>query len=76
MVRRLREWWDGKEVRVDPDEPDTMGGMGVMHDTVNVKSQTSKVAHRFVDWYSRNWVSFWTLVIAAIGVLVAYLALK
>ncbi len=76
MVRWLREWWDGKDVRVDPDEPDTMGGMGVMHETVNVQSRTSKAAHRFVDWHSRNWVPFWGLVITAIGVLVAYLAMK
>ncbi len=76
MVRRLREWWDGKEVRADPDEPDTIGGPGVLHEYWNEKHWTSVSAHRFVAWHARNWVSFWTLVIAAIGVLVAYLALK
>lgn len=76
MVRRLREWWNGKDVRVDPNEPDNIGGMGVIPNTVNVKSQTSKAAYRFVDWHARNWIPFWGLVITAIGVLIAYLALK
>jgi hypothetical protein len=76
MVRGLREWWSGKDVRVDPTAADTTGGMGNLHECRNEKHWTSRAAHRFVDWHARNWVSFWTLVIAAIGVLVAYLALK
>lgn len=74
MVRWLREWWNGKDVRVDPDEPDTIGGPGVLHEYRNEKHWTSVSAHRFVDWHARNWIAFWGLLIAALTALVTLLA--
>lgn len=76
MLRWLRQWWHGKDVRVDPDEPDMVGGLGVFHQYRNQKHWTSAAAHRFVAWHEKNWGAFWALVISAFGVLVAYLALK
>ncbi len=76
MVSWLREWWDGKDVRVDPTAPDTTGGLGNLHEYRNEKRWTSRAAHRFVDWHSRNWEKFWMLLVAILTVWVAYLALK
>ncbi len=75
MVRGLREWWNGKEVRVDPNASDTTGGMGNLHEYRNEKHWTSTASHRFVDWHSRNWLPFWGLLIAGLTALAAFLAL-
>jgi len=71
MLRWLREWWNGKDVRVDPDAPDTLGGAGVMHEYRNEKHWTSVRAHQFADWHARNWSPLWTLAIAALGLLLS-----
>lgn len=75
MVRWLREWWDGKDVRVDPTAADTTGGMGNLHEYRNEKHWTSEAAHRFVAWHSNNWSPLWTLAISVLSLLVSFASL-
>jgi hypothetical protein len=52
MLQRIRlmvsRWWNGQIVRVDPEEPDMIGGMSVMHETDKQRHWTAELAHSFV----------------------------
>ncbi len=76
MLRHLREWYQGKDIRVDPNEPDTIGGMRVLHDTYKEFHWTAKAARSLVCFYLRHWIALWTLGASFLGIYVAYLAVR
>lgn len=76
MVRWMRAWWNGKDVRVDPDEPDTVGGLGQIHQYRTVRHWTAELAHRLARWHAKNWDKLWTLAISAMSLLISIVALS
>jgi len=66
MTPKFKSWWNGKQVPVDPDEPETMGGLGVLHETVTIRHWTSTVAHCVVNFYLTHWKWVWPTCIAAL----------
>lgn len=46
MFKKIQQWYEGKNVRVDPDEPDNIGGLRVLHDTEKEYHWSAKIAHR------------------------------
>lgn len=60
----LKDWYNGKQIRVNPDEPDDLGGVSVIHDYYSEYHWTAKSARRFVVFHKANWVSFWLVLCA------------
>lgn len=76
LKKWLRRWYQGRDVRVDPDEPDEIGGMRVLHATRKEYHWTATAVRSLVAFYIRNWVTLWTLGAAYVGLYVAYLSAK
>lgn len=75
MVRWLREWWDGKTIQVNSDEPD-IGGLGSPPRYITTQSESSKAAHKVFEWHAKNWDKFWTIAISVLSLLISCIALS
>lgn len=53
-IRFFRLWWRGRDVRVDPLEPDTIGGMGVIHETEKRYHWTRRAVAACIAWGKNN----------------------
>lgn len=59
MSKQLRQWYNGKYVPVDTDEPDTIGGMSVLHETKKEFHWSAKIFRSFVFFYFHHWQWLW-----------------
>ena len=59
MFKQLRQWYNGKDIPVDPDEPDTIGGMRVLHETKKEFHWSARIFRSFVSFYFRHWQWLW-----------------
>jgi hypothetical protein len=55
FFQKIRQWYNGKDVRIDPDEPETIGGLGVIHETYKEFHWTAKSARYLVSFFLRYW---------------------
>lgn len=71
-ARAVSKWWHGKDVRIDPEEPDTMGGMAVIHETEVRFHWSRKWLATCIAWVKKTWA--WGLgLVTAITVAVTHL---
>lgn len=66
IYRPLCRWYSGYYVRIDPDEPETIGGMGVMYETRKEFHWAAKSARSIVAFYFKYWKWLWGIAAALI----------
>ncbi|TXI36782.1 MAG: hypothetical protein E6Q59_08840 [Nitrosomonas sp.] len=66
IYQSICRWYSGYHVIVDPDEPDTIGGLGVIHKTRKEFHWTAKLARSMVAFYLKYWQWLWGIAIALI----------
>ena len=64
ILNKFCQWYSGKDIRVDTDEPETIGGLGVLHETYKEFHWSAKTAHSLVSFYIRHWQWLWGTVTA------------
>lgn len=64
MLKQLRQWYAGKDIPVNPDEPDSIGGMRVLHETKKEFHWSAKIFRSFVSFYFHHWQWLWGTAIA------------
>jgi hypothetical protein len=64
ICKFIKHWYEGKAVRDDLDEPDTIGGMGVLHSSHKEYHWTAIFAKKLVDFYFKYWQWLWGLTFA------------
>ncbi|HEY9827359.1 MAG TPA: hypothetical protein V6D19_18115 [Stenomitos sp.] len=66
IFQKIKQWYGGKDVKDDPDAPDTLGGMMVMNSYHKEFHWSAELARRTWKFISRNRVSMLTLVFTAL----------
>jgi len=66
IYRPLSKWYSGYNVRINPDEPETIGGLGVTHETRKEFHWTAKLARSVWEFLSVNWTNRLTLFFTAL----------
>lgn len=73
MLTHIKNWYNGKQMRIDPAEPETIGGMGVFHEYTTEFHWSAKLVRSFMAFYRFHWQWFWTTVIAAVAAYIGFL---
>lgn len=63
ISKPFNQWYNGKDVRTNPDEPDTLGGMSVMHAHTKKVHWTAKIARSLVAFYLIHWKWLWGILV-------------
>lgn len=72
---KMRELWAERQELIDPDEPDTVGGMGVIHQYRTITPPLRRFARTLKKFYLAHWQWIWTTAIGIPSVVGAILAL-
>lgn len=73
MINHIKKWYKGKQVKVDPDAPDTLGGARVLNEMKTVHHPTAKpvvgivkLASRFITFAKNSWFNLLMVLLTAI----------
>ena len=76
MIKYLHKWYNGKDVRVNPNESEEWGGIGLIHETYKEYHWSAKAARSLVTFYLMNWQWIFGTAITAVTVYISILSLK
>lgn len=65
-MSKIASWWNGKQARVNPGDPDTIGGAGVFHEMRTEYHWTARYARLLWGFYLAHWIGIWGFIGAAV----------
>ena len=69
ILKQFRQWYYGKDIRVDSDEPDIVGGMGVLHETYKEFHWSAKIVCSLVSFYLLHWKWLWGIFLGIAAII-------
>ena len=73
MIKIIKNWYNGKQVRADNGEPETLGGIGVLPEYTTEYHWTTKVARVIVGFYLLHWKWVWGTMFSTFGAYIGFL---
>ena len=73
-LMRIKQWYNGKRVKIDNGQPDTIGGLPVMQDYRTEYHWTARLVRAIFGFCGTHWQWLITTAISIIAAVAAVLA--
>jgi len=72
-MKIIKNWYKGKRVQLNKDEPDTYGGLNVIHEYETDYHWTAKIVRTIVTFYMLQWKWVWATMFSSFGAYLGFL---